>query len=121
MALALRVRGVPFVLASAYERVDLLAPALAGVPNVGKPTDVRRLLAALARSAAPRSSAPEAGPPGALPIYAKGERGRRDRRGGPGARTGMIRPSDGPPMSSSSTGACASGPAARQSRLVSAM
>jgi len=53
MALALRVRGVPFVLASAYERVDLLAPALAGVPNVGKPTDVRRLLAALARSAAP--------------------------------------------------------------------
>ena len=53
VAAALRARGVPFVLASAYERVDLLVPALAGVPNLGKPTDERRLLAALAQAVAP--------------------------------------------------------------------
>ena len=48
----LRARGVPFVLASAYH-VPALAAALAGAPNVGKPTDERRLLAALARAVAP--------------------------------------------------------------------
>jgi DNA-binding response OmpR family regulator len=48
----LRALGIPFVLASAYERVDLGVPALAGVVNVGKPTDARRLLAALARAVA---------------------------------------------------------------------
>jgi CheY-like chemotaxis protein len=53
VAAALRAHGVPFVLASAYERVDLLEPALAGVPNVGKLTDERHLLAALARAVAP--------------------------------------------------------------------
>jgi DNA-binding response OmpR family regulator len=49
----LRTSGIPFALASAYERVDLLAPTLAGVVNEGKPTDVRRLLAALARAGVP--------------------------------------------------------------------
>lgn len=43
----LRARGVPFVLASAYERPEAAAPALAGVPNLGKPTNERRLLATL--------------------------------------------------------------------------
>jgi CheY-like chemotaxis protein len=52
VAEALRARGVPFVLASAYDRPELTALALAGAPNVGKPTDDRRLLAALARAAA---------------------------------------------------------------------
>ena len=49
----LRARGVPFVLASAYDRHGLTAAALAGALNVGKPTDERRLLAALARAVAP--------------------------------------------------------------------
>jgi two-component system, response regulator PdtaR len=53
VAAALRDRGVPFVLASAYDRLDLAAPVLAGAPNVGKPTDEARLLAALARAVAP--------------------------------------------------------------------
>jgi CheY-like chemotaxis protein len=53
VAAALRARGVPFVLASAYDRLDLVAPALAGAPNVGKPTDEARLLAALARAVGP--------------------------------------------------------------------
>jgi two-component system, response regulator PdtaR len=53
-AAELRVRGVPFVLASAYDRLGLLRDAvLAAAPNVGKPTDERRLLAALARAVAP--------------------------------------------------------------------
>ena len=51
VAAVLRARGVPFVLASAYDRLDLVAPALAGAPNVGKPTDEARLLAALAQAA----------------------------------------------------------------------
>ncbi len=50
VAVALRAQGVPFVLASAYDRVDHVAPALAEVPNVGKPFDEGRLLAALARA-----------------------------------------------------------------------
>jgi CheY-like chemotaxis protein len=52
VAEALRARGVPFVLASAYDRLDLVAPALAGAPNVGKPTDEGRLLTALMRAVA---------------------------------------------------------------------
>ena len=52
VAEALRARGVPFVLASAYDPSDM-AEALAGAVNVGKPTDERRLLAALARAVAP--------------------------------------------------------------------
>jgi two-component system, response regulator PdtaR len=43
----LRALGVPFVLASAYERPEAAAPALAGVPNLGKPTNERRLLVTL--------------------------------------------------------------------------
>jgi two-component system, response regulator PdtaR len=51
VAEALRARGIPFVLASAYDPVDQVAPALAGVPNVGKPLfNEARLLAALARA-----------------------------------------------------------------------
>jgi two-component system, response regulator PdtaR len=50
VAEALRARGVPFVLASAYDRADLVAPALVGVPNVGKLIDEKRLLAALAQA-----------------------------------------------------------------------
>ena len=50
----LRARRVPFVLASAYDHHGLAAvTALAGVPNLGKPTDERRLLAALAKAVAP--------------------------------------------------------------------
>ena len=49
----LRARGVPFVLASAYDRLGPAAAALAGALNVGKPTDERRLLAALAQAATP--------------------------------------------------------------------
>ena len=47
VAEALRARGVPFVLASAQDRADLVASALAGAPNVGKPTNEARLLAVL--------------------------------------------------------------------------
>ena len=50
VAAALRARGVPFVLASAYDHVDQIAPALAEVPNLRKPFDEGRLLAALARA-----------------------------------------------------------------------
>ena len=53
VAEALRARGVPFVLASAYGGHGPTAAALAGAPAVGKPTDERRLLAALARAVAP--------------------------------------------------------------------
>jgi two-component system, response regulator PdtaR len=49
----LRARGVPLVLASAYDSRGLTAvAALAEVPNLGKPTDERRLLAALAQAVA---------------------------------------------------------------------
>ena len=50
VAAALRARGVPFVLASAYARPELVPGALAGARNVGKPTIERRLLAALTRA-----------------------------------------------------------------------
>ena len=53
VAEALRAQDVPFVLASAYDSRGLTAvAALAEVPNVGKPTDERRLLAALAQAVA---------------------------------------------------------------------
>ena len=51
VAAALKGRGVPFVLASAYDPLDHIAPALAAVPNVGKPFDKERLLAALTSAA----------------------------------------------------------------------
>ena len=47
----LRALGVPFVLASAYDGDRLAALGLGGAPNVGKPADDRRLLAALAEAA----------------------------------------------------------------------
>ena len=50
LAEALENRGVPFVLASAYDRPDQMAEALAGAANVGKPFDEERLLAALAHA-----------------------------------------------------------------------
>ena len=53
VAEALRVRGVPFVLASAYHVPAQAAAALAGAPNIGKPTNERRLLAALLQAMAP--------------------------------------------------------------------
>ena len=50
----LRAQGVPFMLASAYNDHRLAAvAALAGAFNVGKPTDERRLLAALVQAVAP--------------------------------------------------------------------
>ena len=53
VAEALRGLGVPFVLASAYDGARLTAEVLAGVPNVGKPVNMRRLLAALAQAVRP--------------------------------------------------------------------
>ena len=53
VAEVLRARGVPFVLASAYDAAQLTAEVLAGAPNVGKPVNVRRLLAVLARAVHP--------------------------------------------------------------------
>ncbi len=49
----LRARGVPFVLASAYDGHKLGVVALAKAPSIGKPTDERRLLAALRQAVAP--------------------------------------------------------------------
>jgi two-component system, response regulator PdtaR len=49
----LRARGVPFVLASAYDGHKLGVAALAKAPSIGKPTDERRLLAALRQAVAP--------------------------------------------------------------------
>lgn len=50
VAEALRARGVPFVVASAHDRLDVAVPPLAEAPNVGKPTDEASLLAALERA-----------------------------------------------------------------------
>ena len=50
VAARLRALGVPFVLASAYDGDRLAALGLGGAPNVGKPADDRRLLAALAEA-----------------------------------------------------------------------
>lgn len=48
VAQALRAKNVPFVVASAHSRPELVGgEILAGAPNVGKPTDERRLLAVL--------------------------------------------------------------------------
>jgi DNA-binding response OmpR family regulator len=47
----LRVLGVPFVLASAYDDAARLAAlGLSGAPNMGKPAGERVLLAALAKA-----------------------------------------------------------------------
>jgi CheY-like chemotaxis protein len=53
VAEALRARGIPFVLASAYDGAQLTAEVLAGAPDVGKPVNVRRLLASLAQAVRP--------------------------------------------------------------------
>lgn len=53
VAEALRARGIPFVLASACDAAQLTVEVLAGAPNVGKPVNMRRLLAALARAVRP--------------------------------------------------------------------
>jgi CheY-like chemotaxis protein len=46
----LQTRGVPFAVASAYEKPEQFGgPVLAGVPNAGKPTNEQRLMAALAQ------------------------------------------------------------------------
>ncbi|TGQ12467.1 MULTISPECIES: response regulator [unclassified Mesorhizobium] len=48
VAEALRSRGVPFAVASAYDKPELVGGViLAGVPNVGKPTSERSLLRVL--------------------------------------------------------------------------
>jgi CheY-like chemotaxis protein len=50
VAEVLRERGVPIVLASAYNHAASMADVLAGAPNVGKPARERHLLAALKRA-----------------------------------------------------------------------
>lgn len=48
VAEALRAQGIPFAVASAYSRPeDHGGEILAGVPNAGKPTNERRVMAAL--------------------------------------------------------------------------
>ncbi|PII37628.1 tRNA(5-methylaminomethyl-2-thiouridylate)-methyltransferase [Sinorhizobium meliloti CCBAU 01290] len=54
----LRARNVPFVVASAYSSPELIGgDVLTGAPNVGKPTEERRLLAALNDSSGPLDDA----------------------------------------------------------------
>ncbi|WP_206513267.1 response regulator [Pelagibacterium montanilacus] len=49
VAEALKAKGVPFVLSSAYERATLdKVPAFRDVPNIGKPNPPHEVLAALA-------------------------------------------------------------------------
>lgn len=50
VAEVLRERGVPIVLASAYNHAASMADVLAGAPNVGKPAQERHLLAGLERA-----------------------------------------------------------------------
>jgi two-component system, response regulator PdtaR len=58
VAEALRRRGVPFCLASAYERLDLhQTPEFRNVENVGKPLQEHRLVRALARATTTRQQA----------------------------------------------------------------
>jgi len=48
VAVFLKEHGVPFALATAYHKPEQYAgEILAGIPNVGKPTDDRRLLTTL--------------------------------------------------------------------------
>lgn len=48
VAEALRAQNIPFIVASAYSKPELIGgEILAGAPNVGKPTEERRLLAVL--------------------------------------------------------------------------
>ncbi|MCA1369743.1 response regulator [Bradyrhizobium sp. BRP14] len=48
VAEALRAQDVPFIVASAYSKPELIGgEILAGAPNVGKPTEERRLLTVL--------------------------------------------------------------------------
>ena len=50
VAESLKARNVPFALASAYDRPEQLGgEALAGAPNVGKPSGERTVLATLAQ------------------------------------------------------------------------
>ena len=50
VAEVLKARGVPFALASAYDKPEKIGgKVLAGAPNVGKPPSERRLVSALAR------------------------------------------------------------------------
>jgi len=52
VAIQLKAIGVPFVLASAADQAVLAQNAvLAGVRNLGKPTDMRQLAAAVADTA----------------------------------------------------------------------
>ncbi|WEX74577.1 response regulator [Sinorhizobium numidicum] len=54
LAKALCERNVPFVVASAYSRPELIGgEILAGAPRVGKPTEERRLLAVLKQTVGP--------------------------------------------------------------------
>lgn len=54
VAAALRERNVPFIVASAYDRPELVGgEVLAGVRNIGKPIDEHRLLAALREAIEP--------------------------------------------------------------------
>jgi CheY-like chemotaxis protein len=52
VAEVLRERGVPIVLASAYNHAASMADVLAGAPNIGKPAQERHLLATLKRAVA---------------------------------------------------------------------
>jgi hypothetical protein len=48
VAEALRARNVPFIVASAYSRPELIGgDVLVGAPDVGKPTEERRLFTVL--------------------------------------------------------------------------
>jgi two-component SAPR family response regulator len=50
VAEALKARSVPFALSSAYAKPEQYGgEVLAGIPNVGKPTNERRVLATLAQ------------------------------------------------------------------------
>ncbi|MGT2468582.1 response regulator [Mesorhizobium atlanticum] len=54
VAEALRSRGVPFAVASAYDKPELIGGAVpAGVPNAGKPTSEWSLLEVLAKLSPP--------------------------------------------------------------------
>jgi hypothetical protein len=54
VAEALRSRGVPFAVASAYDKPELVGGAvLVGAPNAGKPTSEGSLLKVLAKLSPP--------------------------------------------------------------------